>query len=166
MIGFFLGIAASVIAAAIAAALFPAVTAVGTRLLVHLFGWLPITGKVDLSGKWSSTWRVVSDRFPSDVTDNEASIRQLGNRIFVRFKNENMEFLAIGVIDSGRYVTGTWTDKIKGGYHGAFQMVIDPKTREMAGLWIGYSASGFVKSGKWEWTRKVQRDLPLLPITK
>jgi hypothetical protein len=64
-----------------------------------------------------------------------------------------MNFMAKGVIDGGRYLTGTWSDRKQGGYHGAFQLIIDPKTRNMSGTWIGYSMSGVVKHGSWIWTR-------------
>ena len=81
-------------------------------------------------------------------------VRQFGNRVFIRFKNEALEFFARGRIDGGRYLTGTWQDETEGGYHGAFQLIIDPKTRDMSGRWIGYSTQGVVKEGLWLWTAR------------
>ena len=147
---FFLGVCASLLAAA----LFPTISDVGSALLARLFGWLPLQGKTNLSSTtWRATFHVQSERLPPQVTDEEVIVRQFGNRVFVRFKTGPLEFFARGVIDSGRYVTGTWHDKTQGGYHGAFQLIIDPITRNMAGKWIGYSTHGAVKEGLWEWTR-------------
>lgn len=148
---FFLGVCASLLAAA----LFPTISEIGGGLLAKVFGWLPVQGKTNLSKcTWHSTWHVQSARFPSSqVTDKAVKVRQFGNRVFVKFKNESLEFLAKGVIDSGRYLTGTWQDKTEGGYHGAFQLIIDPVSRDMSGKWIGYSTNGTVKEGLWVWKR-------------
>ena len=159
---FFLGVCASLLAAI----LFPTISELGSALLAKLFGWLPIQGKTDLSNcTWRATFHVQSERLPPQVTDEEVKVRQFGNRIFVKFKTGPLEFQARGVIDGGRYVTGTWQDKTQGGYHGSFQLIIDPITRNMAGKWIGYSTLGIVKEGAWEWTRNtpnpaLKRDAP------
>jgi hypothetical protein len=149
---FFLGVCSSLIAAA----LFPHITEIASSVLAKLFGWLPVQGKTDLSNcTWQTTFEVESDRFPKKVTDEEVKIRQFGNRVFIKFKTASLDFIARGVIDSGRYVTGTWQDKIQGGYHGAFQLIIDPVTRDMSGRWIGYSTQGVVKQGLWIWIRNI-----------
>jgi len=122
-------------------------------VMVRLFGWLPIRGRTNLSGTWFSAWQVESERFPAEVTDEQALIRQFGNRVFVKFRNEQMQFIARGIIDGGRYVTGTWSDRFQGGYHGAFQLIIDPKNRNLSGIWVGYSMTGMVKHGSWVWNR-------------
>jgi len=114
---------------------------------------MPLQGRLNLSGPWQATWHVQSSRFPESVSDSSVTVRQFFNRIYVKFQNEDLRFHAKGVIDSNRYVTGTWSDSIQGGYHGAFQLIIDPKSRNMKGLWIGYSTSGSVKHGEWVWER-------------
>lgn len=147
---FVLGVSASLVAAA----LFPVIADFLGALLAKLFGWLPVQGKTDLSNcTWRSVWHVESQRFSPQVIDEAVRIRQLGNRVFMKFKNGSLDFQARGVIDSGRFVTGTWRDKVEGGYHGAFQLIIDPVTRNMSGRWVGYSTQGFVKENLWVWTR-------------
>lgn len=150
---FLLGVCASLIAAA----LFPPISEIGCGLLAKVFGWLPVQSKTNLSAcTWRSTWHVQSTHFPPEVTDEAVKIRQLGNRVFMKFKNGSLEFVARGVIDNGRYVTGTWRDRTEDGYHGAFQLVIDPATKNMSGKWIGFSTQDFVKEGLWVWTRNAQ----------
>ncbi len=150
MTAFLLGVIASLFAAA----LFPAFAELGSNILVRMVGWLPLKGKTNLSGKWTSIWHVDSPRFPPENPDEDAEIRQLGNRIYMQHNADGIMFRASGKIDSGRYVTGVWFDETDGGYHGAFQLVIDPKTRNMDGEWVGYSTEGFVKHGKWVWVKK------------
>lgn len=150
MIEFLLGVIASLLAAA----LFPTFAEMGSALVVRWAGWLPFKGKKNLSGTWSSTWYVDSPRFPPSVTDDDSEIHQLGNRVYMQHNADGIKFWARGTIDNGRYVTGVWFDQTDGGYHGAFQLVIDPKTRNMSGEWVGFSTNGFVKHGKWEWVQK------------
>jgi hypothetical protein len=147
---FFLGVGSSIVAAT----LFPPLTDIASSLIAKLFGWLPVQGKTNLSNcTWKTKFEVDSARFPKEVIDDEVKVRQFGNRVFISFKTASLDFLARGIIDSGRYVTGTWQDKVQGGYHGAFQLIIDPVSRNMSGRWIGYSTQGTVKQGQWIWTR-------------
>jgi len=147
---FILGVVASLLAAS----LFPAIAEIASATLARMIGWLPLKGKTNLSGTWSSTWHVQSERFPPTVTDRCSKIRQLGNRVYIQHNAQGIKFRANGTIDSGRYVTGVWFDETDGGYHGAFQLVIDPQTRNMAGQWVGYSTTGVVKNGQWVWVRQ------------
>lgn len=147
-----------VVTSLVAAALFPAVAEVLGSCFAKLFGWLPVKGRTNLSNcAWRTTFHVQSSRFPAEVTDENVKVRQFGKRVFIKFKTASLDFLARGVIDSGRYVTGTWQDRIEGGYHGAFQLIIDPVNRNMAGKWIGYSTSGVVKEGEWIWIRNPRK---------
>lgn len=150
MTAFILGVIASLLAAA----LFPSLAEMGSAILVRMIGWLPLKRKTNLSGIWASTWYVDSPRFPTSVTDDSSEIRQLGNRVYMQHNADGIKFQANGKIDGGRYITGVWLDETDGGYHGAFQLIIDPKTRNMSGEWVGYSTEGFVKHGKWEWVQK------------
>jgi hypothetical protein len=144
-----------VIASLLAAALFPALSDAMSQVIVRWLSWLPVRSKVKLSGDWESSWHVQSGRFPEKVTCSSLSVNQFGRRFYARFKVGSVDFYAHGEIDAGRYVTGLWKDKTEGGYHGAFQFVIDPNSRDMGGLWIGFSTSGVVKQGVWEWHRNV-----------
>lgn len=146
---FFLGVVASLVAAAI----FPSLSDGLFRVLLRVFSWLPVPRKVNLGGPWESTWYVDSTRFPNKVSCRNVVVKQLRNRFYARLKVDNVDFYAHGEIDSGRYVTGVWKDNTEGGYHGSFQFIIDPSTRDMDGLWIGYSTKGTVKQGRWEWHR-------------
>lgn len=149
MMDFFVGVLASLLAALI----FPSLMEFISQMMVRYLEWLPFRKKVDLKGKWESEWSVESDRFPKKVKCTNTNVNQLGNRFYTTFKVGDADFYAYGEIDSGRYLTGYWKDKSEGGYHGTFQLIIDPVSRNMNGLWIGYSTKGIVKHGEWEWHR-------------
>jgi hypothetical protein len=147
---FLLGVVASLLAAV----MFPAVAVFGRFLLASAFGWLPIGRKINLNGAWRSTWHVSSPRFPPFVTDSKTRVRQFGSNFFANFEAQGVDMVASGIVDSGRYVTGTWKDRIEGGYHGSFQLIIDPfDKKKMSGTWIGFSSTGVVKNGAWEWEK-------------
>lgn len=146
---FFLGVVSSIAATAI----FPSLSDGMSVLVARLFSWVPTSTRANVRGKWTSTWHVQSGRFPPQVTCSDVKVKQLGRRFYARFKVGNVNFHAYGNIDSGRYVTGFWKDDTQGGYHGSFQLIIDPDSRDMTGLWIGYSMSGTIKHGAWEWHR-------------
>ena len=153
MVAFFLGVVSSLLAAAI----FPIISSVGSQIFVFVFSWVAFPTRANVSGAWESTWYVESDRFPKRVTCSRCVIRQLGSRFYSRFSVGSVDFFAVGKIEDDRYLTGTWRDKTEGGYHGSFQLIIDPNSRDMAGLWIGFSTSGVVKHGVWEWHRIAQK---------
>ncbi len=137
-----------------AAFLFPALQTGVTAALIRLFGWLPVRRRASFSGTWKATWHVDSPNFPPQVVDENVNVRQFGNRLYAKFKAEKLACHFMGTIED-RYITGTWYDEAKGGYHGAFQLIADISTRShLRGVWIGYSTSGIVKSGAWEWVRK------------
>lgn len=146
---FLLGVLASIIAAFI----FQALNEYFISLISRLLGWLPFKSKLDLKGKWSSTWYVKSDKFPEANTDKNSIIRQIGKHVFLEHNTGQIKFNAKGKIEDGRYVTGVWFDQTVSGYHGAFQLIIDPLSKNMEGQWVGYSSSGVVKNGRWVWEK-------------
>ncbi|HEX3128134.1 MAG TPA: hypothetical protein VH394_12460 [Thermoanaerobaculia bacterium] len=137
-----------------AAFLFPSLQIGVTAALIRLLGWLPIRRQASFDGLWKATWHVDSPKYPSQVMDENVRVRQLGNRVYAKFRAEKLACHLMGTIED-RYITGTWYDEVKGGYHGAFQLIADISDRNhLSGLWIGYSTSGIVKSGAWEWERR------------
>lgn len=149
LIAFVLGIVASLFAAAI----FPRLQGTAWYLIARWFDWVPFGQRSRIGGTWKVAWHVESERYEPVEIDPAVHIRQLGNRVYAKFRAGKIDCYLRGEIDAGRYVTGTWYDATEGGYHGAFQLIIDPSTREMSGLWIGFSTTGVVKSGKFECTQ-------------
>lgn len=151
-VSMFLGVAGSLLASF----LFPATRNFVMANLVKAFGWVPWRRKIFLGGKWTARWEVESSRYPPSIEDSNAIVRQLGSRFYAKFKAGELDCYLIGTIDSGRYITGVWHDENQGGYHGAFQFVIDPASTNFRGMWIGFSMAGQVKSGSWDWHRNDQ----------
>jgi len=146
-----------IVASLLATFLFPALYDAGVAAIVRLFGWLPIKRHGSLSGTWKATWFVESERYPPEVIDDNVAVRQLGNRIYAKFRASALDCYLVGTIDAGRYITGSWYDETQGGYHGAFQFIIDPATRNFGGKWIGFSTSGNIKHGRWELERQSKK---------
>ena len=151
MVEFFIGIAASLTATL----LYPTFLENLIAFLVRFLGISFARKKMNLAGSYISTWEVTSKRYEESSTDKYAYIIQLGNRIYMHLDAEGISYIANGIIDEGRYVTGVWHDETVGGYHGAFQLVIDPVTKNMSGEWIGYSTEGIIKHGKWIWDKQI-----------
>lgn len=149
ILSFVVGLIASVAATF----LFPALQNAVAAGIVRVLGWLPFRQRASFAGNWKATWYVESNRYPPQVIDDSVLIRQFGKRIYAKFKAGKLDCYLVGTIDDGRYITGTWYDETQGGYHGAFQFVIDPSTKDFSGRWIGFSTTGVVKGGSWEWER-------------
>ncbi len=123
-------------------------------LLVRFFGWVPLRRPARFAGIWKSTWEVDSISYPSSMVDDKVEVRQLGRRIYAKMRANHFNFYLVGTVDAGRYITGTWFDETHGGYHGAFQFVVDPATGNFKGVWIGFSKTGAIKHGNWIWERQ------------
>ncbi len=141
-----------IIGSLLATFLFPALQNAVQSGIVRLFGWVPFRRKSSLTGPWRSEWHVESEKYPPIVVDESATVRQVGTRFYAKFRSKLLDCHLVGTIDSGRYVTGTWYDDLEGGYHGAFQFIVDPTSgKSLSGKWIGYSTTGRVKEGDWTW---------------
>lgn len=152
-IGLIISFVIGVLGSLVATFLFPAMQDVALATFIRLFGWLPVRRNASFAGQWKATWYVDSPRYPPEVIDDNVSVRQLGKRLYAKFRAGKLDCYLVGTIED-RYITGTWYDERRGGYHGAFQFIVDLSTLNFGGLWIGYSTSGVVKYGKWEWERK------------
>jgi hypothetical protein len=67
--------------------------------------------------------------------------------------------LALELMVDGQIVTGTWRERTSPGghyrgatYHGAIQLVVDPRGRRMKGRWLGYDAEFRIAVGDWHLT--------------
>lgn len=153
-----------VIGSLVASFLYPPLWDRSVALLVRLVGWVPFRRRPRFAGLWKSTWEVDSSSYPSPVIDERVEIHQLGRRIYAKSRAGHFDFYLVGTVDGGRYITGTWFDETHGGYHGAFQFVVDPATGNFKGVWIGYSKTGVVKHGEWTWERQHAATLPTARI--
>jgi hypothetical protein len=109
--------------------------------------------KQSLAGDWIHMWSVESSNYPP-LNGSPVSISQLRNHISAKFEESGRTYCVSGEVSQGSYVTGTWYDESDGStYHGAFQLKIHPKDESMKGKWIGFSNSGEIKVGSWDWQR-------------
>jgi len=121
-------------------------------LFLRSIGWWPGRDELDLRGKWRSTWDVDSSQYPSQVIDNHSRISQRGKTVYGSYRVLDVYYKLEGKIEDDRYVTGIWHSSQRGQYSGAFQLVVDPSgSGRMSGMWVGFSKTGEMKSGKWEW---------------
>jgi len=139
VIGLIVGILGSIIASAIAPAIFDKIA---VSMALRFF-----RTNASFHGDWTCKWTVKSSRYDAEMIDSAATIRQFMNWIKIEFYAHSSIYVAEGKIESGKYVTGVWRESTTSGYHGAFQMIIDPETKNLSGMWIGYSTSGIVKNG-------------------
>jgi hypothetical protein len=129
-------------------------------LVVRLLGWLQISSKHKLSGKWTHTWHVQSDSFASINIVKSVEIKQFRNRIYAKYKvldNNEKEYTyhVLGRLRNGQVITGTWRDVQAGNrYYGCFQLFVDVNENQLNGYWTGISNKERIKSGKWEWVRE------------
>lgn len=156
ILGFLLGIPASMTATMV---LRPALTIVAGFRFVRSLGRIRrrlFRDKV-FDVPWEQTWHVESQRFPARNSSYLRLHRFLhliaGEAEMVTGQGTEIGFRLLGVIDSNRYITGKWMDPTPGGYYGTFQMWLPPALEEADGLWVGFSATGPIKSGKWLWRR-------------
>ncbi len=147
-------LALGIIGSLIASFLYPPAFDRFAALLVKVLGWFPTRHAPRFAGVWKSIWEVNSPSYSSPSIDEHVVIRQLGKRIYAKSRAGKSHYFLIGTVDEGRYITGTWFDETQGGYHGAFQFVVNPATGNFDGLWIGFSKTGIVKHGLWTWERK------------
>ena len=146
---FVLGIAASLLATF----LFPVIQDIVASIAVRYLYWIPFRKRQNLSGKWRCSWDVESAAYPPTVIDDSMVAKQLFNRVYASFEEANATYYLIGAIESDQYVSGTWYDGNRGGYHGTFQLIVNPANHNLEGQWIGFSRSGTVKNGALRWER-------------
>ena len=109
-------------------------------------------------GAWTISWEVKSARFPENNVGVVQMYRML-DRVGAQTKSPTLagEELSYGFVGqlSGPVITGTWfdrTDRVNG-YHGAFQVIVDPTRAGAEGIWVGFSRDGKVKHGRLVWRR-------------
>ena len=131
----------------------PPLLAGAQALLVRLLGWVPLRKAASFKGSWTVAWHVDSTSYKPVEIHPDVHVRQFGSRLFATLPGRPIEWHVFGTVDAGRYVTGTWKDRSAGGYHGSFQLTVNPADRNMSGLWIGFSRNGTIKHGEFNWTR-------------
>src|SRR5689334_20566292 len=102
LLSFVIGVLGSVVAAA----LFPGLQGGLFAILARWFGWLPFGRPLRLDGLWKVTWHVESSRYAAIEVDEAVTIRQLGRRLYAKFRAGRIDCYLDAQIDGGRYVTG------------------------------------------------------------
>ena len=128
--------------------------------IVRMLGFLRISSKHRLSGKWMHIWHVNSDSFLHENIVESVEIKQFRNRVFAQYEvldknNKKYTYQMLGRIKNDQTITGTWKDVQSGNrYYGCFQLFVNINEDKLQGYWTGISNQEKIKSGKWEWTRK------------
>lgn len=107
-----------------------------------------------LSGRWRISWTTDSDTFESQNSRVSPLYLAL-NQVFIEGEGRVsgggiVPYHFIGTINSGEtLITGNWFDPHNrvSGYSGAFQVRLSPAEGAAHGKWIGYSATGPIRTG-------------------
>ncbi len=129
-----------------------------------------IKPRVNLNGIWRAIFTIRKDeREESEVSYNEIiRLKSSFGRVYgyIEPDERNYEDLKEHMNDrplrlkaellDNRYLTGFWYHPIQTNRtQGTFQMILYPDTKEMRGLWMGYSVSGnVIEDGEWVWKKE------------
>lgn len=126
--------------------------------VIQIVSVIPVFKHATVSGPWSIDWKVRSTNFPSN-NPAPVQVRYLLGRVVARgnYRDTNGRMHSYGFLGhhSGPYITGTWFDLADRtlGYHGTFQVRIEPTLGEATGRWLGFSHTGPVKGGAMRWEK-------------
>ena len=153
ILGFILGIPASMIASL---ALGPAMTIICGFRIVKILSKIrkKIFSDADFDVPWKQVWYVQSESFP---TENPSALKIYrfmhliaGEADMTTALGSKTGYRIIAVLSANK-ITGKWMDPRDGGYYGAFQANLSPTREEALGMWVGFSKTGVIKCGKWDW---------------
>lgn len=107
---------------------------------------------------WNQIWEVRSSHFARSNT-SPIVFRKFAQFLTADTYNKTLNgqiihWRLVAKISRKTFVTGTWYDLNRSGYHGAFQMSLAPHMESATGIWIGFATNGSVKSGRLIWVRK------------
>jgi hypothetical protein len=158
--GFFLGIPASMIASLVMGPLMTILSSFRTVRALASLRRRVVRDQI-FDEYWVQTWFVESANFDKE---NVSSIRLhrflhllAGEAEMSTAKGAKAGFRVLGTIENNRVITGKWMDPHPGGYYGTFQLILAPMREKAEGKWVGFSAGGTVKSGRWMWSRSADR---------
>lgn len=107
-----------------------------------------------LSGEWKQEWRVKTSKNFKKSNPSKALVQHTGNRFKTIIESSSQRYEIEGVVERDKFITGKWTDKLKGAsYFGSFQLAICPTHKKLVGKWVGFNSSNQVQSGDWVWIR-------------
>ena len=99
-------------------------------------------GFINLSGEWSERWKVEGSKKLDIVSeDKNVVLIQYENNVFGTHEANNRTYRIEGKI-KGNYLDGYWEDINAGGYHGVFQLKINPDNETMQGMWLCFDFDG------------------------
>lgn len=112
-----------------------------------------------LTGIWLSRYYYRSEgRDEEFVGEHYLVLRQQKNRLTAQsLPHTTGSTMTLDLITEASVITGTWrettspTGYYRGAvYHGTIQLVVDPSSRRMHGMWLGFSRKFSINSGRWE----------------
>ncbi|SMD01154.1 helix-turn-helix domain-containing protein [Lentzea albidocapillata] len=112
-----------------------------------------------LTGIWLSRYHYRSEgRNEEFVGEHYLVLRRQKNRLTAQsLPHTTGSSMTLDLITDASVVTGTWRETTspigyyRGAvYHGTLQMVVDPSSRRMHGMWLGFSRKFSINTGRWE----------------
>lgn len=122
---------------------------------------LPARGTGRLSGIWHSRYSFPSSGRAAQVEgEHYVVIKERDGRLTGQSLPHSRDSrLHLDLIIDGSVITGTWSEQTaptgyyKGAtYHGALQVLLDPRGRTMTGKWLGFDKEFRINAGDWSLT--------------
>ncbi|MDX8029371.1 hypothetical protein SK803_04075 [Lentzea sp. BCCO 10_0856] len=119
----------------------------------------PVGKPKSLTGIWHSHYTYTSSSRPGQVFESEhyMVLKQTENVIVAEsIANKERSDVRLLLQVDGAIATGSWSEQTSGTgyyrgaiYHGAIQMVVDPRGRRLRGKWLGFDTEFNVNIGDW-----------------
>jgi len=105
-----------------------------------------------ITGLWEATYTYEEE----DQTKSETQVielRQFGKYVVGMNLTGQAHWNQIkGKVELQTYFTGLWRNTPRGDvYHGAFQLVINPRGDMMERKWLGFDKRHYIQHGPWRW---------------
>jgi hypothetical protein len=117
-------------------------------------------GERAISGKWYTYYVIIPDRatsasakIPSGAVE-VIRLRRAGSRVTGSNVRASRDYIILGVLRDGCYLTGTWRDLSEDRYHwGGFQLWWLDSGAGMVGKFVGKDSKNHINHGIWLWSR-------------
>ena len=111
-----------------------------------------LSPKQSLRGVWECCYRY-PDKGNFKYEQQLICISQIGPFVIARnLKSQSHIHRLSGKLNNSIYLTGRWYNIPEGEIrHGAFQFVVDNKTENMHGEWLGFDSNKVIQHGPWAW---------------
>lgn len=117
-------------------------------------------GQRSISGSWYTYYAIIPDHATSASAKKPSGaievirLRRVGSRVTGSNNRASRDYIILGVLRDGCYLTGTWRDLSADRYHwGGFQLWWLNDGAGMVGKFVGKDSKNHINHGIWLWSR-------------